>query len=70
LVFAWLKPNFKFSVGKCLFADAYAKSLLQFSLAERKTVVKPIHLPQFYFVGTSTMVQQDEGVHNVCRKAQ
>jgi hypothetical protein len=48
--------------GKIFLSDAYAKSLLQFSLAERKTVVKPIHLPQFYFVGTSTIVQQDKGV--------
>ena len=42
--------------------DAYGKSLLNFSLAEKKTQVKPIHLPQFHFVGTSEIHERDEGI--------
>ena len=42
--------------------DAYGKSLLHFSLAEKKTQVKPIHLPQFHFVGTSEIHERDEGI--------
>ena len=45
--------------------DAYGKSLLQFSLKRNKTDVKPLHLPQFYFVGTSKIHQKDEGIYRI-----
>ncbi|XP_028419262.1 gamma-aminobutyric acid receptor subunit gamma-2-like, partial [Dendronephthya gigantea] len=57
--------NFPMDKQTCylnLSSYAYGKSLLRFSLSKSKTIVKPLHLPQFNLVETRRLSQEDEDI--------